>query len=81
LETIFLSLGVPDWFESVSYKKSLSNVGAINVIDHSAEDGMKLSSDFLAAAHKSDALSSASYPSGGRKQKGKTQSEKKNFTR
>lgn len=51
LEAGFLSLDVSEWPESEFYKNALINVGAINVVNDSAERGVKLSSDFLAAAH------------------------------
>lgn len=50
LEAGFLSLDVSEWPESEFYKNALINVGAINVVNDSAERGVKLSSDFLAAA-------------------------------
>ena len=46
----FLSLDVSEWPESESYKSAVINVRGINVVNDSAERGVKLSADFMAAA-------------------------------
>lgn len=46
----FLSEDVTDWPESAAFQDSKTNLQALNVINDSAERGVKLSSDFLAAA-------------------------------
>ena len=50
LDPSFLMLDVDKWSESGAYQASLANVGAMNVINDCAERGVKLGSDFLAAA-------------------------------
>ena len=47
----FLTDNVDTWSQSQAYQSSLRNILAINVVNDSAERGVKLSSDFLAAAH------------------------------
>ena len=47
----FLTDDVDTWSQSQAYQSSLGNILAVNVVNNSAECGVKLSSDFLAAAH------------------------------
>ena len=46
----FLAEDVGSWSNSVAYQASVVNVDAMNVVNDCAERGVKLSSDFLAAA-------------------------------
>ena len=46
----FLSLNVNDWPTSQSFRTSSNNVGALNVVNDSAEQGIKMGSDFLQTA-------------------------------
>ena len=50
----FLADNVDTWPESSAYLQSLSNVGAVNVINDAEERGVKLSADFLAAAQSEE---------------------------
>ena len=47
----FLTEDVDTWSQSRVYQSSLRNILAVDVVNNSAERGIKLSSDFLAAAH------------------------------
>ena len=47
----FLTDNVDAWLQSQASQSSLRNILAINVVNDSAERGVKLSSDFLAAVH------------------------------
>ena len=46
----FLSLNVNDWPTSQSFRTSSNNVGALNVVNDSTEQGIKMGSDFLQTA-------------------------------
>lgn len=50
LDPGFLDLDVSDWPDSPEYQSSRENVMALNVINDPAERGVKMGSDFLAAA-------------------------------
>jgi hypothetical protein len=50
LDSSFLVEEVDDWDTNASYQAAKVNIQAINVINDSAERGVKLSSDFLASA-------------------------------
>ena len=50
----FLEEPVESWADSQAYQDSLTNVHSLNVINDSAERGVKLSSDFLSAARSED---------------------------
>ena len=52
LQPQFLREEVMTWSSSSSYKTSLENVRAINVINDSAERGVKMCSDFQQSARK-----------------------------
>ena len=47
----FLTANVDTWSQSQAHQSSLRNILAVNVVNDSAEREVKLSSDFLAAAH------------------------------
>lgn len=50
----FLEEPVESWADSQAYQDSLTNVHSLNVINDSAERGVKLSTDFLSAARSED---------------------------
>ena len=50
LDPGFLDLDVSDWPDSPEYQSSRENVMVLNVINDPAERGVKMGSDFLAAA-------------------------------
>ncbi len=50
LQPDFLTKDVQDWSKMDSYKASLDNLQAINIVNDGAERGIKLSNDFLSAA-------------------------------
>lgn len=50
LDSEFLTEAVVDWPTCASYQASMINIQALNVVNDSAERGVKLSSDFLATA-------------------------------
>ncbi|KAJ4930285.1 hypothetical protein JOQ06_019290 [Pogonophryne albipinna] len=50
IDPAFLSLTVEDWATSASFQAGVVNVRAINVVNDCAERGVKLTSDFVAAA-------------------------------
>ena len=50
IDPAFLSLNVEDWATSASFQAGVVNVRAINVVNDCAERGVKLTSDFVAAA-------------------------------
>lgn len=50
LDSQFLSAEVSDWEMSAAYQTSARNVEALNVVNDSAERGVKLTSDFLSFA-------------------------------
>lgn len=50
LDAAFLTDDVADWPHSAAFQASAANVQAINVINDSAERGVKLSSDYVSAA-------------------------------
>ena len=47
----FLTDDLDTWSQSQACQSSQRNILAVNVVNDSAERGIKLSSDFLAAAH------------------------------
>ena len=51
IDNQFLTDDVDTWSQSQAYQSSLRNILAVNVVNDSVERGVKLSSDFLAAAH------------------------------
>ena len=50
-DQLFQTDDVDTWSQSRAYQSSLRNILAVDVVNNSAERGIKLSSDFLAAAH------------------------------
>lgn len=50
LDADFLALDVAAWPESESFRASLNNVAALNVVNDCAERGVKMGSDFLQSA-------------------------------
>ena len=50
IDTAFLPLNVEDWGTSASFQAGVVNVRAINVVNDCNERGVKLTSDFVAAA-------------------------------
>ena len=54
LDWAFLVTDVQEWTNSTAYQTSWTNVEALNVVNDSAERGVKLSSDFLSAARSED---------------------------
>eukprot|EP00918_Siedleckia_nematoides_P031604 GHVU01068397.1.p1 GENE.GHVU01068397.1~~GHVU01068397.1.p1 ORF type:complete len:196 (+),score=29.36 GHVU01068397.1:165-752(+) len=50
----FLAEPVEAWPESAAYQASLANIDALNVINDSAERGVKLSADYLSASKSED---------------------------
>ena len=50
-DQLFLTYDVDTWSQSRAYQSSLRNILAVDVMNNLAERGIKLSSDFLAAAH------------------------------
>ena len=54
IDSEFLALDVDTWQSTSSYQRALQNVQAINVVNDGAERAVKLSSDFLSAAHSEE---------------------------
>ena len=50
INPVFLPLDVGDWAANDGFQMGLLNVRAINVVNDCAERGVKLTSDFVAAA-------------------------------
>ena len=56
IDPAFLSLDVEDWATSAAFQMGAVNVRAINVVNDCAERGVKLTSDFVAAARSEEHL-------------------------
>jgi hypothetical protein len=52
----FLSLNVDEWATNAAFQEGAANVRAINVVNDCAERGVKLTSDFVAAARSEEHL-------------------------
>lgn len=56
IDPAFLSLDVADWATSEAFQTGAANIRAINVVNDCAEPGVKLTSDFVAAARSEQHL-------------------------